>query len=124
MRVGDSVWFCKKLTEPDENGEEFAEPVEIKTRLMYFTVMGKKGFSEIENLGDTTSSSLTAIAQPYELWKNEFHNNDLFYCNGAKPSDNEEYYGQFANYRVSDIDYGNMRIKLTLDRVENNGVRG
>lgn len=119
MRVGDSVWFCKKLKQSDENGEEYKAPVEIKTKLMYFTVMGKKGFSEIENLGDTTSSSLTAIAQPYDLWKDVFHNNDLFYCNGAEPLETEDYYGQLANYRVSDVDYGNMRIKLTLDRVEN-----
>lgn len=124
MRVGESVWFCKRLRNPDEDGNEFAKPIEIKTKLMYFTVMGKKGFSEIENLGDTSSSSLTAVAQPYDLWKDVFHNNDLFYCNGAEPVETEEYYGQLANYRVSDVDFGNMRIKLTLDRVENDGIRG
>ena len=67
---------------------------------------------------------MTAVAQPYDLWKDVFHNNDLFYCNGAEPVETEEYYGQLANYRVSDVDFGNMRIKLTLDRVENDGVRG
>lgn len=117
MKVGDSVWFCRRLKEPDENGEEYEAPVEIKTKLMYFTVMGKRGFSDIENLGETTSSSLTAIAQPYDLWKDKFHNGDLFYCNGVEPVETEEYYGQLANYRVSDVDFGNLRIKLTLDRV-------
>ena len=124
MRVGESVWFCKRLRNPDEEGNEFAKPIEIKTKLMYFTVMGKKGFSEIENLGDTSSSRLTAVAQPYDLWKDVFHNNDLFYCNGAEPVETEEYYGQLANYRVGDVDFGNMRIKLTLNRVENDGIRG
>lgn len=117
MKIGESVWFCKKLEQEDENGEQFKKPEEIKTRLKYFTVMGKKGTSDIENLGDTSSSSLTCIAQPYDLWKDVFHDNDLFYCNGAKPSENEDYYGQLANYRVDDVDYGNMRIKLTLTKV-------
>ena len=49
MKVGESVWFCKRLNKPDDDGNEFSQPVEIKTKLMYFTVMGKKGFSEIEN---------------------------------------------------------------------------
>lgn len=117
MKVGDSVWYCRRLKEPDENGEDYSAPIEIKTRFMYFTVMGKMGDSNIAMWGDTTSSVLQAIAQPYRLWEDTFHNGDLFYCNGVKPTETEDYYGQLANYRVSDVDFGNMRIKLTLDRV-------
>lgn len=117
MKVGDSVWFCRRLKEPDENGEEYEAPVEIKTKLMYFTVMGVSGYSDIAKLGETAKSSLTAIAQPYDLWKNKFHNGDLFYCDTVEPVETEDYYGQLANYRVSNVDYGYRRIKLTLDRV-------
>ena len=119
MRVGDSVWYCKRTGE-----SEYAEPIEIKTALMHFTVMGKSGYLDIQEYGENINNYLTAVAQPYDLWKDVFHNNDLFYCNGAEPVETEEYYGQLANYRVSDVDFGNMRIKLTLDRVENDGVRG
>lgn len=117
MRVGDSIWYCKKLDEPDDVGNEFGSPIEVKTALNHFTVMGKSGYSDIIEFGDSVSSYLTAIAQPYARWENEFHSGDLFYCNGAKPSESEDYYGQNANYTVDSIDYGNLRIKLTLKKV-------
>jgi len=117
MRVGDKVWYCKKLATPDAEGNEYSAPIEIKTALHYFTVMGKSGYSDIIEFGDTINSYLTAIAQPYERWENEFHDNDLFYCNGVAPSENEDYYGQNSNYIVDNVDYGNLRIKLTLKKV-------
>lgn len=69
MKVGRPVWFCKKLDTPSSSGEEYAAPQKIITRFMYFTVMGKKGASDIIEFGDTSSSELTCIAQPYELWE-------------------------------------------------------
>lgn len=112
MKIGRSVWYCKRL----KNGE-FAKPKEIVTRCGFFTVMGKSGYSDIIEFGDQISSYLTAIAQPYERWENEFSSGDLFYCNERKPSDDEEWYGQNANYVVDNVDYGNVRIKLTLKKV-------
>lgn len=111
MRVGDSVWYCTG------NNDEFNPPIEIRTRLGHFTVMGKSGYSDIVEFGDKISSYLTAIAQPYRVWCDVFSEGDLFYCNGAKPSSDEEYYGQNANYVVDNVDYGNERIKLTLKKV-------
>jgi len=119
MKIGNSVWYCKKLATPDASGNDYAAPIEIKTRIMYFTVMGKRGGSDIFELGDTTSSELTAIAQPYDLWKDTFNIGTLFYCNGASPTQNEAFYGQTANYEVDDIDFGNARIKLNLKRTRN-----
>lgn len=111
MRVGDSVWYCKRTGE-----SEYAEPIEIKTALMHFTVMGKSGYLDIQEYGENINNYLTAVAQPCAKWGGIFHEGDLFYCNGARPSLSEEYYGQNANYVVDTIDYGNARIKLTLKR--------
>ncbi len=113
MKIGQSVWYCKKL----KNGG-YSEPKQIVTRAGFFTVMGKSGYSDIIEFGNRISSYLTAIAQPYEMWEEEFSSGDLFYCNGKKPSAEEDWYGQNANYVVDDIDYGNVRIKLTLKKVE------
>lgn len=112
MKVGRSVWYCKKL----ENGN-YAKPKEIVTRFNYFTVMGKSGYSDIIQFGNQISSFLTAIAQPYDAWENVFESGDLFYCNGVAPSKDEDWYGEKANYVVDDVDYGNTRIKITLKRV-------
>lgn len=124
MRFGDSVWYCSRLATPDENGEEFSPPVEIKTRKMYFTVMSRSANSGIAEFGDITDEKLRCIAQPYRLWANMFKAGDLFYCNGAKPSENEEYYGQNANYVVDGVPLGNLVVTINLERVEKNGVRG
>lgn len=112
MKIGQSVWYCKKLKK-----DTYAEPKEIVTRCGYFTVMGKSGYSDIIEFGDQISSYLTAIAQPYEMWEDVFENGDLFYCNGRKPTDSEDWYGQNANYVVDNVDFGNARIKLTLKKV-------
>lgn len=111
MKIGDSVWFCKKVDK-----SKYSEPVEIVTRCNYFTVMGKSGYNDIIQFGEKISSYLTAIAQPYDLWKDTFKNGDLFYCNGAKPSESENWKGEKSNYIIDDVDYGNRRIKLTLKK--------
>ena len=83
MRFGDSVWYCSKLKEPDENGQEFAPPKEIKTGIMHFTVMSRSATSALIDFGDDTDEKLRCIAQPYRAWAGVFKAGDLFYCNGA-----------------------------------------
>ena len=117
MRVGDKVWYCKKLEQPSEDGQLFAEPKEIQTAFGYFTVMSSSGHTSVLQFGKDIKDYLTVIAQPYGLWFDRFDYGDLFYCNGAKPSETEEYYGQKANYVVDDINFGNIRMKLTLKRI-------
>lgn len=116
MRIGDSCWFCKKLDQ-DDDGQFYSKPQEIVTRVNHFTVMGKSGYSEIFDLGLDERSRLSAIAQPYARWKDTFSIGDVFYVNGVSPSEDEDYYGQNANYRVADVDYGNARIRLRLEKV-------
>lgn len=116
MRVGESIWYCQKLIQPVEE-QTHSAPIEVVTRFGYFTVMGKSGYEDIIDIGADTSSRLTVIAQPYNTWKNTFKNGDLFYVNGVEPSEDEDFYGQNANYRVADVDYGNIRIKLRLEKV-------
>ena len=57
MKIGQSVWYCKKLKK-----DTYGEPIEIRTRCNYFTVMGKSGYSDIIQFGDQITSYLTAIA--------------------------------------------------------------
>lgn len=118
MKIDESVWWCKRLPPDDTNDEvHYAAPVEIKTALRYFTVMGKSGYSDLLEFGENISQYLTAIAQPYETWKGKFSVGDLFYCDHNEPNESEEFYGQKANYAVDYVDYGNVRIKLTLKRI-------
>lgn len=117
MKVGDSVWYCKKLAEPSSDGNMYSAPIEVKTSLGIFTVVDSRGYLDILEFGNDVKKYATAIAQPYERWKNEFAEGDLFYCNGNQPSENEDFYGEKANFVVDNVDYGNLRIKLTLKKV-------
>lgn len=117
MIFGDSIWYCSKLKEPDDDGQEYAPPKEIKTRTMYFTVMGKSASSDLIDFGDVTDEKLRCIAQPYRKWANVFKAGDLFYCNDAKPSDDEEWYGQNANYVVDGVPLGNAVVQINLKKV-------
>lgn len=116
MKVGDKIWYCSKL-DALTNGVQYGIPKEIKTRLRYFTVMERSGAMDIIELGNQVTSYLTAVAQPYLMWQDVFKNGDLFYVNGATPSESERFYGQNANYIVDNVGYGNIGIKLSLKRV-------
>lgn len=117
MKVGESVWFCKKKNSVNSVEEQYEQPIEIKTAFHHFTIMSKSGNSDILEFGLEIKNYLTAIAQPYEKWAQTFNVGDLFYCNGQKPSETEEYYGQNANYVIDDVAFGNIAIKLTLKKV-------
>ena len=79
MRVGDSVWYCKRTGE-----SEYAEPIEIKTALMHFTVMGKSGYLDIQEYGENINNYLNDYknATPEEINKRKTYtdNKRKIYC--------------------------------------------
>lgn len=119
MRLGDKVWYCKSIPlENQANGQEYEKPVEVKLALRHFTVMNKANNYKVEELigelGENKKTKLTIIAQPFRKWYGIFSRGDLFYCNGAKPSKEEDWYGQNANYVVTSVENGNELVKITL----------
>lgn len=111
MRMSEKIWYCKRI-----DNDAYSEPVEITTRLGYFTVVDRSGDWNTAEVGEYTERYASCVAQPYAKWAGVFSEGDLFYINGAKPSDEEEYYGQNANYSVDFVDNGNFRIRLILKR--------
>lgn len=117
MRVGDSIWYCLRINKDEPKDEPiYGKPIEVKTKFGYCTVIDKSGTSDIMQFGEKTSSYATMILQPYKKWKDIFDVNDLLYINGAEPSEDEEWYGERANYRVDNVGYGNLRMNVTLKR--------
>lgn len=119
MRVGEKIWYCKRI-----DGESYAAPVEVVTRLGYMTVVDRSGSWNIADVGEHTERYASVVAQPYSKWAGVFSEGDLFYINGAKPSDEEDYYGQNANYSVDFVDNGNFRIRLILKRTASDYALG
>jgi len=116
MKYGQSIYWCKKLKEPD-GFNEFAEPEEIKLKPKEFSLQPASGYSANQQFGENVNLYQNIICQPYEKWFGKFKEGDLFYTDGVKPSTDEEYYGQNANYRVDLVANQNKGIRVVLKRV-------
>lgn len=116
MRFGAVIYWCKRLKEPTDL-QEFEAPEAITLRPQHFSVQPASGYSSIQEFGVNISQYQRVICQPYQLWENKFSIGDVFYIDGVEPSEDEQYYGERANYVVDAIAYQNVGIRLTLKRI-------
>lgn len=116
MRFGEKIWYCTQLEQP--NGlQEFNPPVEITLRQHHCSVQPTSGYSALQTYGKDIINYQTMILQPYNTWKGLFKEGDLFYLDGNEPSqENEEFYGDFANFIVDKVFSQNEAIRVVLKR--------
>ncbi len=116
MKFGESVYYCKKLAEP--NGlEEFSAPVEIVLKPKVFSLQPASGFSGVQEFGNNVNLYQICYCQPYKAWENTFTEGDVFYVDGVVPDpEAEETYGAEANYVVDIVAKQNEAIRLALKR--------
>lgn len=122
MRIGSKIWYCHRITERNAEIETFDKPIEETLRMpsvfnsVSITVQPKNGFTDRLSEGETTQSGQRVILRPYSYWYGKFNIGDVFYLDGAKPSEDEEYYGQNANYTVENVANQNLAIELLLKK--------
>ena len=123
MKLGSKMWYCHRITERNAEVETFEKPIKETWRLpsvfdrVSITIMPKNGFTDRLPEGETSQGGQRVILRPYNYWYGKFKEGDLFYLDGAKPSENEEYYGQDANYMVENVAGQNEIIELSLKRI-------
>ena len=123
MRIGDNIWYCHRIDKQNAEIEEFEEPIKDTLRMpsvispIGITVQPKNGFTDRLAEGETTQSTQRVILQPYSYWNGKFKIGDLFYIDGVKPSADEDYYGQNANYMVENVALQNLAIELSLKKI-------
>jgi hypothetical protein len=120
MRVGEIIWHSARINEPNAEISEYAEPIEIRTRFNYFSVMPatSRGFMEVMKYGEDIDSTWTAIAND-RAFHGKIKEGDLFWLDGEKPiPELEEKYGigSTANAVVKSVAYVNLTIAITLTR--------
>lgn len=120
MRVGQSIWHASRINEDNAEIAEFAEPIEIRTRFNYFTVMPatSRGYMEVMKYGEDIDSTWVAIAND-RAFHGKINVGDLFWLDGDKPiPELEEEYGNgsTATAVVKSVAYVNMSISITLTR--------
>ena len=124
MRVGDSVWYAKRISGENAEVAEYAEPIEIKTRFMYLTIQPAvaKGYIAIVEYGEKLSDTWNGIANG-KHFKDFFHKGDVMWVDGESPYSEhnakleETYgYGCTANAEIKNAVPVNFTISLTLER--------
>lgn len=120
MRVGESVWHSARINSDNAEISDFAEPIEIRTKFNYFTVMPatSRGFMEVMKYGEDVDSTWTAIAND-RAFHGKIKDGDLFWLDGEKPiPELEAKYGNGATATavVKSVSYVNLTIAITLTR--------
>ena len=128
MRYGDKIFWCRRLDESDtqdteeteevdEKLQEFAAPAEIPLVVGKFSLQPASGYSALQQFGNNVNLYQTIICQPYEKWFGVFKEGDRFYVDGRVPSEDEEFYGQLANFVVDSVSNQNVAIRVVLKRI-------
>ena len=125
MRNGEKIWYCLRTSGDDAEVDTYARPVEETVRMpsifnpVSITVQPKNGFTDRLAYGETTSKDQRIILTPYQVWHGKFREGDLFYLDGQCPKDDEEFYGQDANYYVESVANQNEAIELSVKKIIN-----
>lgn len=123
MREGEKIWYCSRTSEDNAEVDTYAKPVEEIVRLpsvfnpISLTVQPKNGFTDRLAYGETTNKDQRIILTPYTYWHKKFKEGDVFYLDGQKPSEDEEYFGQNANYQVELVANQNEAIELSVKKI-------
>ena len=115
MRCGDTIYWAKVIK--DENGRitGWETPREIELRPNYFTLKPTKAYSDIVVYGKDVYKLYIGLA-PFDIWGASFSEDDRFYLDYTKPT-NEEENGDTANARCKAVSYQNLFIRLTIERL-------
>lgn len=119
MKVGQSVWLCKRLGENDEGVIVYGEPKEYKLGLRYLSINAASGYLATIQYGEKLNKmwSMVALKSAFE---GVFTEGDLMYIEGAKPDTDSQNYvnGDGANAIITTVLPYLVSYSITLERIE------
>lgn len=125
MRVGTTIYHCKRTSKADSEIETFDKPVKHILRPNYLTIQPNSG-SIYENVfGEYKDYSQKMCAIPYEMWDSQIKEGDRFYLeitpkdleSGEEPDDG---WGHDADYKVVRVAKQNRTIYYALQSIIEN----
>lgn len=121
MRVGESVWYAKRQVIPNSTKATYENPIEIRTRLNYLTIMAASGYVQVMKYGEDIDNTWIMVAN-MRAFGNEIKEGDLLWVDGECPNvELESKYGNgaSANAIVKSVAKGNLMMEITLKRNKN-----
>lgn len=125
MRVGDKVWHASRKEIPNATKATFDDPIEIRTRYNYLTIMAARGYVQVMKYGEDIDNTWIGIAS-MRAFGDKVKEGDLFWVDGAYPIEElETKYGNgaSANAIVKSVAQGNHCLEITLQRNKNQKKR-
>lgn len=112
MKLGDTIYYCKKIK---DKVEEYEAPIPITLKFNYFTLMPASEYNDVAVYGEDIVSRYRAYAK-FSIWGMKFETGDKLYIDYAKPVDDEEY-GKSANAEITAVLYQNLFIRLEIKKL-------
>lgn len=122
MKNGSKVYFCSRISEPQDAIEKFDKPVEYTLRPNYLTIQPAGGYMDFQNFGEFVNITHNGYATPYEKWINTFKEGDRVYINkvpnGFKSDIEPELgWGNDANAKIIAVKGQNKAVRLTIQDI-------
>ena len=119
MRVGQSIWLCKRLYENDEGVIVYDEPKEYKLAFNFLTINSASGYIATLQYGEQLSKVWNMKAKK-PFFDGIFNEGDVLYVEGNKPKTDDKDYvnGDGANALVTAVLNHLISYSITLERIE------
>jgi hypothetical protein len=118
MKIGQSIWHCKRLYETEEGIIVYDEPKEYKLNFNYLTINSASGYLATLQYGEKLSKvwNMKALKLAFE---NVFSEGDVLYVEGNAPNIDKNYVnGDGANALITAILNHYISLSITLERIE------
>lgn len=127
MRIGESAWLSSRIDEPNATNNDYENPIEIKTRANFFTVMPSStgGFMEVLKSGENLYNYWRATANA-RFFEGKIKVGDLMWLDGEKPIlnlENEYGIGASATAVVKAVEKVNFTLNIRLERNQKQVLR-
>lgn len=122
MKNGNKVYFCSRISDPDDDIELFAKPVEYTLRPNYLTIQPAGGYMDFQAFGEFTDITHNGMAIPYEKWINIFKEGDRVYLDKIPDgfesnTEPEDGWGNDANAKIVAVKGQNKSVRLTIRNI-------
>lgn len=122
MKNGSKIYFCKRTSQPHDDIETFAAPVEYTLKPMYLTIQPASGFMDNQAFGEFTDITNKGIASPYTRWYGVFTEGDRLYLEKVPDgystnTEPAEGWGYDADAQIIAVKPQNKVIALTIRNI-------
>lgn len=122
MKNLQKVYYCSRTSQPQDDIETFAKPVEFILKPGYLTIQPAGGYMDFQAFGELINITHNGIATPYEKWINIFKEGDRFYLNrvpkgyenNKEPDDG---WGFDADAKITAVKGQNRVVRLTIQDI-------